>query len=488
MRFSRETWAFILVLTFAAAIAVLSARHYVGSWNDGSRLATVESIVDSGTLAIDDSQFNGTLDKLYIDGHFYSDKSPVPALLLAGIYQLLQSLFGLKASLNSAAFCWWMTVASSGVAYVVAIICIFRVGLVVELPLRWRLMLTASFGLATVAVVYVQHINNHMLLLGVAAVLMLQATRLPESAPWWRLLLLGCLAGIGYAIDLGAGPLLLACCGALVLWITPSFRGRLKSCAWFAAGALPWLGLHHAFNYAVGGTFRPANAVPEYFNYPGNPFHGAMLTGAWHHESLVEFVRYTIYLLLGPKGLLGHNLALFLLLPTLWPLLRQRQREWPVLMFGVLWCAGTWFLYACTSRNYSGVCLSIRWLVPLLAPCYYALGIVLSRFPHCRTDFCILSAWGLLLMGLAWWAGPWTGHLVPGFWFIVCLALASWALFALWRRSASAMALPDEVGASPPTVISARIKVPTGGTTDGPPPHVTASAPKWQRQDTVHQQ
>ena len=26
------------------------------------------------------------MDKLYIDGHYYSDKSPVPNLILAGIY------------------------------------------------------------------------------------------------------------------------------------------------------------------------------------------------------------------------------------------------------------------------------------------------------------------------------------------------------------------------------------------------------------------
>ena len=36
---------------------VLSARPYAGSWNDGSRLAAVESLVDYHTWAIDDSIF-----------------------------------------------------------------------------------------------------------------------------------------------------------------------------------------------------------------------------------------------------------------------------------------------------------------------------------------------------------------------------------------------------------------------------------------------
>src|SRR5437868_3611985 len=94
-----QPWRTWIVILGAAAVAVVSARSYVGGWNDGSRLATVESLVDRGTWAIDDSQFvrptddsgAGTLDKLRIDGRYYSDKSPVPALLMAGEYALLKA-------------------------------------------------------------------------------------------------------------------------------------------------------------------------------------------------------------------------------------------------------------------------------------------------------------------------------------------------------------------------------------------------------------
>ena len=54
---SRETRTLLLVILAAAAVAVVSARPYAGAWNDGSRLATVECLVDHGTLAIDDSLF-----------------------------------------------------------------------------------------------------------------------------------------------------------------------------------------------------------------------------------------------------------------------------------------------------------------------------------------------------------------------------------------------------------------------------------------------
>src|ERR1700722_334784 len=95
------------IIGLALALACVGAMNHASSWNDGSRLATVECLVDQHTWAIDHSLFvevppaspgrvlpysadqtlllqQGTLDKLCINGHFYSDKSPVPALLLAG--------------------------------------------------------------------------------------------------------------------------------------------------------------------------------------------------------------------------------------------------------------------------------------------------------------------------------------------------------------------------------------------------------------------
>ena len=47
----------VAVVAVAAFIALAGARPFAGSWNDGSRLATVEALVDYGTWAIDDSVF-----------------------------------------------------------------------------------------------------------------------------------------------------------------------------------------------------------------------------------------------------------------------------------------------------------------------------------------------------------------------------------------------------------------------------------------------
>lgn len=451
------------VLAAAALIATLSARDYAGAWNDGSRLATVECLVDYHTLAIDRSVFvepvppgqpspypandevlrNGTADKLLIDGRFYSDKSPVPAVILAGAYQGLQGLTGLTARAQPNRFCYAMTLASSGLAYVVAVMCIYLLGRPLRLPLALRLLLTASFALATVALPYARHVNNHILLLAVTAALMLALAHAAEDAlagriNWPRLAVLGTLAGLGYTIDLGAGPPLLVC---TLAWSLYRWR-RLAPVAACAVAALPWLILHHALNYAVGGTIKPANAVAEYFQWPGCPFNPHNMTGAWNH-SIGHFFTYAAALLAGKRGFLGHNLPLFLAAAGLVVLVRRRTLEWPEVVFAGCWSGGTYLAYALTSNNYSGMCCSIRWFVPLLAPAYYVLGVFLRQYPRYQADLLILSGWGAVCAGFMWWHGPWMQHMVPFFWPIQGAAFVSWAACRhRWRRRELAQALP----------------------------------------------
>src|SRR5262249_59209697 len=77
----------------------------------------------------------------------------------------------------------------------------------------------------------------------------------------------GCLAGLGYTLDSGSGPPLLA--AALV---AVALRTRqLRPTAVFLLTALPWVVFHHAVNYAVGGVLLPINMVPEYLDWPGSP-------------------------------------------------------------------------------------------------------------------------------------------------------------------------------------------------------------------------
>jgi hypothetical protein len=472
----REKLAAGLVLVGAALIAVVVARPYAGSWNDGSRLATVESLVDRHTWIIDDSIFvqvpraeasstplpypptdyalleHGTQDKLFIEGHYYSDKSPVPAVLLAGCYRMWQSMTGKTAGTDPDRFCRAMTLASSGAAYVVAVWCMYRLFTRLSLSFSSRLLLTASLALATIALPYARQVNNHVLLLAITSALVLGVAGLREAvqigrASWRHLAALGFLAGLGYTIDLGTGPVILLCTFGLILIFSFScepetrvdVRARLRLAAkravLFTLAALPWLVLHHFLNYAIGGSFKPANANPEYLLWPGSPFASGNLTGTWIHPNIGSFMLYAMSMLAGKRGFIGHNLPLFLTIPALFILWRG-HREW---RREVLWalgcCAGTWLLYAATSNNSSGQCCTIRWFVPLLAPGYLVLALLLQRFPRYRLDLLILTAWGMLLV-LLMRDGPWMGGMVRFFWPIQAAALGTWTLCHYLRRPA----------------------------------------------------
>ena len=445
------------VVLLSSIIALASARDYAGGWNDGSRLATVESLVDRQTLAIDDSifvrppppdsmepnpypddlpqlQLEGTQDKLLIGGRYYSDKSPVPALTMAGMYKALQWATEIVARRQPQRFCYWMTVGTSGAAYVISVWCINQLGGVLRLAMRPRLLLTASLALATVAPTYARHVNNHILLLAVVAALLLSLARLVEEqrtrrTAWQRVLEIGMLAGVGYTLDLGVGPVLVVCSAAIVAYRTRRFSAVLA----FALAAAPWIAAHHALNYYIGGTWQPANMVTEYLQWPGSPFNEENTTGALKQKSLGKFLLYPVAMQFGKHGFFNHNLPLLLALAGLILLLRRRLAETPELIFSACFYSGAWLLYAVTSGNYSGACCSIRWFVPLLAPAWYILTILLRERPEHIVDLSILSVFGVGLGVVMWSRGPWEGSLPPWYWQINAAALVAWAAWAIKR-------------------------------------------------------
>jgi hypothetical protein len=453
----------LAVVLAAAVVAAVSARPYAGGWNDGSRLAAVEALVDHHTFAIDQSIFVtpplppgptpyrpgepllqlGTCDKLFIAGHYYSDKPPGISLLMAGVYQVWQWCGGAPARERPDLYCLLMTLATSGIAYVVAVWCVYRLGLWAGLPLGPCAALAASLGLATVALTYTRHVNNHILFLAAAAALFLALTQLANALrqgrmPRLRLVWLGTLAGLGYNLDLGTGPMLLVCLTGLLAYRCR----RLAPLFVFGLAAVPWLAMHHILNYAIGGTFTPMNAVPAYSLWPGCPFTAQNLTGGWNHTP-GHFLEYLASLLVGKRGFVNHNLPLFLALPALVVLLRHRPAALPEVVFAGCWAGGTWLLYGALSNNYSGVCCSIRWFVPLLAPAYFALAHFLRAYPDWRLDFYLLSAWGAVLGGLMWWQGPWMGHMVPWFWPVQAAALLTWHLVRRRRHRGNITSSPQ---------------------------------------------
>lgn len=445
---SREKIHRLLLLVVTLLIAAVGARPYAGGWNDGSRLAAVESLADYGTWSIDDSVFVrtpgvstknagsgypedppflrqlGTMDKLFIKGRYYSDKSPVPAVIMAGAYKFLHATTGLSVSENAPLFCYLMTLLFSGGAYVVSVFCMDALARKLVLPFKARVLFGWSFALATVAPVYTRHLNSHIMLLAVFSALMLPAAALTQAKgdTKWRVALIGSLMGAGYTIDLGAGPVLVV---AVTTFVAVQTRS-LGKVALVLAASFPWFLLHHLLNYHVGGTFKPANAVVEYLSWPGSPFDASNATGGWMHANAGEFSVYALSMLFGKRGFITHNIPLFLCIPAAVFLVRKKEGARPLVWMCIGVFAVTWLLYSMTSNNWSGLCCSIRWFVPLLAPCYMLLALYLQKRPEQATSLFILSAWGFVLGGYMWFKGPWVEIRLLPLVLLLAAALLSW--------------------------------------------------------------
>jgi len=455
-RLDRPATAWILALA-AFALAVVGARDQPGGFNDASRLATAESLIERGTLAIDDSVFvrpipraelaergllpadpnpvyslaHGTLDKLLIDGHYYSDKPMIPAVVNAAAYRVLM-VFGLpRPAERPDVFTRVSTILMCGIGYAVAVGCMWRLGQRVGLAPAWRLVWLAGFALATVLPAYTRQLNSGMPQLGATAALALALSRIalpgrdsgepatsvaglaphpatdvagsPKTAPrWWFLAVAGFCAGFTFTVDQASGAPLLAV-AAIVAYLRTR---RVMLTALFAAGALPWVVAHEAVNYAIGGVWVPLNLVPQYFRWPGSPFSESNMTGVARHTPL-GLVNYLHELLIGESGFLIFNLPLLLAVVLGWRVLVHRVPDRLELAAMIAWSAIVVAVYAVLSDNFGGYALSIRWFVPLLVPGFWVLARLLAECPTLRTDFVVLAAFGLIVGAKSWPCGPW---------------------------------------------------------------------------------
>ena len=442
-----------ILLCLCAVFAIFAARPFAGSWNDASRLATAESVVERGTLCIDDSIFvsvptyepgkplpypadradlltHGTQDKLYIAGHFYSDKTPLPSLYLAGVYEAWRWVGGPTAAERPDWFCRIATWASSGIAFVFAVAGALAIGRVIGLSTRMQLELAIAFAAGTMTVGYAGTVNAHILQLAAAIWLFVGLLQFDHATRRVRRLAgLGTLVGIAYAADASAGPTLLVATTIAVLGMTR----RVTSVGILLVSASPWLLGHHAVNYWVGGSFAPANANPEYFYWDGSPFVNGKITGRWQHSTPLHFILYCGDLLFGKQGFLFHNLPLLLASAWAWPVWKLAKRERWVLLAAGLWCMATFLLAAVSSTNRSGQRLSIRWFLPLLAAGFVYLAVLLRNRPDLIPDFRLLAIWGVPLAAMSAIYGLWIPHMIPGYWGIVALALISWLVMKIKR-------------------------------------------------------
>ncbi len=435
----------------AFIVAAVGAKPFATSWNDGSRLASVEALVERDTFCIDGTTFLeapdghfargtppynpdspllrlGTKDKLFIDGRYYSDKPPLVSVPLAVAYRGLMAVGLPKPSERPDVFAWVMCVLLSGTGYAVAVGCMWTLGKRAGLSPAWRFAWLGAFALATVLPAYTRSANNHIAQLGAVAAVCVLLCRIADAAAegrtaWGSLVAAGFITGFAYNLDFGVGPPLVLAVLAVVALRTR----RLLPIAACVLGMLPCVIAGHAINFAIGGDWlRPLNMHPEYLAWPGSPFDTTM-TGVLRPRPFAQFT-YTLDLLVGKKGFLTHNPPLMLAVAAGVLVLKRASRDRVELLALIAWVVIAWLMYGVLSKNHGGACVSVRWFVPFLVPGFWVLAKVLKERPEYRRDFAVLALWGLPLAASAWLVGPWWMRIVPGYWWVFGGSLLTWGI------------------------------------------------------------
>lgn len=263
-----------------------------------SRLGTVESIVDRGTYALDDSIFIGTVDKIQRDGHFYSHQPPLLATIEAPIYWLLH-LPGTRFN-NRGRFVmtYAFSLLTNGLALAATVLVFARLLSVAGVPHGDWLAAMLVFG--TWLLPYGLVPNNHGvsgLLVAVLIVLMLDLSR--TGATSVRLAALGATVGLLGAIEWLP---LVSFVPVIVIYLLA--RRDLSAPQWVAfsvALAAPVIA-HVAINIPITGDVLPAGFHTELFHYEGSVFDDSSLTGTLKYHNIGDAAGYAWSSLFAGKG------------------------------------------------------------------------------------------------------------------------------------------------------------------------------------------
>ncbi|MEO8368681.1 MAG: hypothetical protein ABI806_05750 [Candidatus Solibacter sp.] len=371
-----------------------------------SRLDTIESMVERSTFAIDGASYQ-TVDKVFIDGHYYSHQPPLQAMVGAAVYYQLW-LAGLRLGPGRVAAYTIVTFAVNGLMTVIGLAFFWRALAWSEVPERWHLAVTASLACGTLLLPFGTTMNGH----GFSAALLSMGLYfyVRGGAVFW--------AGLAFGLAGASDHALLVFFGAFGLSAMARWG---KGAVWFfVAGALA-LAPVGVYYYAVGHSLVPIAARPELFVYSGSVWSADggiynRLTGAgWNSGQFAA--SYGVKLLVGPHGFLIYNPASWLALYGMALVIRRRMRYWIEAAGAAAGSCLVIVYYALASVNSSGWTYSVRWFIPFLPLWWYFGAPVVNgwtqRAPRWAVALCAVSVFYALAGTLNPWSSPYSGYATP---------------------------------------------------------------------------
>jgi len=371
-----------------AAIALLTRGEIGMAGNEASRFAVVQAVGEQGVFSIEKTNFR-TVDKVFRDGHFYSDKPPALAWSLGMLWKIPHRLFGFSFEEDYRWSVWMVNFFLGSTASLLIYLWLFnalRRETRGPLLLQWLLALAAPLNGWLLA--YSTVLNNHTpaaaAALGMTVALM-KFRRRPTAA---AAALAGTAAGIVGAMELPPGAFFGAAAVAGV-WFAAPRELRLRRAAVCAAAGLCIVAGLTLLNFYAYGT-----PVPLYLAGKNGGTYAFPTSIEW------EVVPYAVDTLMWTRGLFSYQPFLLLALPGIWLMRRSlRAPEWAALAAS----AATGVFYLLATNEYGGAAYGFRYFIVFIPVLWFFASRLLlalwrrgSRSGRRAAVFCsvFLILWG----------------------------------------------------------------------------------------------
>lgn len=385
-------------------LAVVSICPRVNSWNDASRMATIQSLVEKHSFIIDESVFVNTGDKVFVNGHFYSDKLAVASVLGAIVYLPLYHL-GIKLDYGWNLAYYLITLLTVKIFWILGLMAFYCALGLSDINDRHRLWLTIALSIASLYFTWSATFNNHLiaascLIIGFYFLLKAKQSNFIRRYLFYA----GSFLSLAGSVDVPTAVFYVGF--SFYISTIPSLRREIL----FYFLPILFTACFVIFiNYYISGSVIPVNLNKSYFEYQGSPWiesefplAGTTINKGWF------LLYYSFNALLGTRGFLLYNPILFIALPFLVREIKYKRafmREALVVGIGSLIITLYYFLF---SQNYGGWSYSFRWFVPMLPLLFFFMysffGFLNFKL---RKVFIVLFCISMIISGIGL-INPWS--------------------------------------------------------------------------------
>ena len=364
-----KTLNIILAIVFLTLVLFFT-RFETTSWNDRSRLSTIKSLVDHHSLKID-SPFFKTGDKIFVDGHFYSDKPPVLSVLASTPYAILKQI-GILFEYRPYLLIYITNIFTLSIPLLIYLILLYKNLIKKEKKKNLVFFYTLLVIASTALLPYTSQLNNHLpatLFVGLSTILLLYNKLSLRNS-----FLIGIFLGFASTFDLSASFITFFICIFYFALIIKNNKITIKEkkllLISIVIGLLIPFFIHFFINKQITGDIFPGSMHSEYFQYEGSHFTTENLTGAnFAVNSFKDWLGELFYMTFGKRGILLHNpTILFGMILALFYSLKEKSFKWKYYSITILLSTLSIILYySLYGKDAGGGGYLIRWFVVFIS-------------------------------------------------------------------------------------------------------------------------